>query len=212
MSKVAGTADEYRKDEIIEQMRSEVIGAFQNVLNELGNSSHKTPVLELPSSTDEIKKVMDEKVFDQPIRDRGLSIVGFVVESVTLDEESEKKIDNYELSSNSFMQQGTLVGAYSNAVQDAANNANGAMNGFMGVGMMNMASNGMFGGVANNAMNNQNVVNQQATVLHSSEPAEELDVPETTATASATTMAFCPNCGTKSNGANFCGNCGTKLK
>jgi membrane protease subunit (stomatin/prohibitin family) len=111
MSKVAGTADEYNKSEIIEQMRSEVIGSFQNVLNELGNSEHKTPVLELPSSTDEIKKIMDEKVFDQPIRDRGLSIVGFIVESVTLDEESEKKIDNYELSSNSFMQQGTLVGA-----------------------------------------------------------------------------------------------------
>mgnify|MGYP003303114271 CR=1 FL=1 len=141
MSKVAGTADEFRKDAIVDQMRSEVIGSFQNVLNELGNSEHKTPVLELPSSTDEIKKVMDEKVFDQPIRDRGLSIVGFIVESVTLDEESEKKIDNYELSSNSFMQQGTLVGAYANAVQDAANNANGAMNGFMGVNMMNNMSN-----------------------------------------------------------------------
>ena len=54
-------------------------------------------------TVDEIKKIMDEKVFDQPIRDRGLSIVGFVVESVTLDAESEKKIDNYELSSNSYM-------------------------------------------------------------------------------------------------------------
>ncbi len=50
MSKIAGTAEEYRKDNLVEQMRSEVIGAFQNVLNELGNSNHKTPVLELPSS------------------------------------------------------------------------------------------------------------------------------------------------------------------
>ena len=111
MSKVMGVADEYTKDDICEQMRSEVIGSFQNVLNELGNSVHKVPVLELPSSTDEIKKIMDEKVFDQPIRDRGLSIVGFIVESVTLDDESNKKIDNYELSSNTFMQQGTLTGA-----------------------------------------------------------------------------------------------------
>lgn len=156
MSKIAGTTDEYRKDSITEQMRSEVIASFQNVLNELGNSVHKVPVLELPSSTDEIKKIMDEKVFDQPIRDRGLSIVGFVVESVTLDEESEKKIDNYELSSNSFMQQGTLVGAYANAVQDAANNANGSANGFMGIGMMNMASGGMMGGAAMNPFNNPN--------------------------------------------------------
>ena len=207
MSRVAGTADEYRKEAITEQMRSEVIGSFQNVLNELGNSNHKTPVLELPSSTDEIKKVMDEKVFDQPIRDRGLSLVGFVVESVTLDEDSEKKIDNYELSSNSFMQQGTLVGAYANAVQDAASNAGGAMNGFMGVGMMNMASGGMFGGVANNAMNNQGVT--AGSVVHSTRPVEDLD--EAPASTATTVMAFCPNCGTKNNGANFCSNCGTKL-
>ena len=212
MSKVAGTAEEYRKDEITEQMRSEVIGAFQNVLNELGNSNHKTPVLELPSSTDEIKKVMDEKVFDQPIRDRGLSIVGFVVESVTLDEESNKKIDNYELSSNSFMQQGTLTGAYANAVQDAANNANGAANGFMGIGMMNMASGGMMGGVAAGAMNPQNT--QGATQAYDpyaqnqQAPAEQ---PQQQGTAPQQGAKFCPNCGTPATGGNFCTNCGNKL-
>ena len=225
MSKVAGTVDEFRKDIIVEQMRSEVIGSFQNVLNELGNSEHKTPVLELPSRTDEIKKIMDEKVFDQPIRDRGLSIVGFVVESVTLDEESEKKIDNYELSSNSFMQQGTLVGAYANAVQDAANNAGGAMNGFMGVGMMNMASGSMFGAAQQNAAQAnpyQGAYNSQGQPLHPgvvahSENAEMLDndAPAIVGNApaeGAAPMAFCPNCGTKNNGFNFCSNCGTKLK
>ena len=184
MSRIAGTAEEYRKDEIVEQMRSEVIGAFQNVLND------KVPVLELPSSTDEIKKIMDEKVFDQPIRDRGNNLVGFVVESVTLDEESNKKIDNYELSSNSFMQQGTLTGAYAQAVKDAANNEGGAANGFMGIGMMNMASGGMIGGAATNAFNNQGTtVNQTAQAGGS----------------------FCPNCGSPVNGGNFCTNCGNKL-
>lgn len=191
MSRIAGTAEEYRKDEIVEQMRAEVIGAFQNVLNELGNSNHKVPVLELPSSTDEIKKIMDEKVFDQPIRDRGINLVGFVVESVTLDEESNKKIDNYELSSNSFMQQGTLTGAYAQAVKDAANNEGGAANGFMGIGMMNMASGGMIGGAATNAFNNQGTtVNQTAPQAGGS---------------------FCPNCGSPVNGGNFCTNCGNKL-
>ena len=185
MSKIAGTAEEYRKDDICEQMRSEVIGSFQNVLNELGNSEHKVPVLELPSKTDEIKQIMDQKVFDQPIRDRGMSIVGFVVESVTLDEESNKKIDNYELSSNSQMQQGTLTGAYAQAVQDAANNEGGAVNGFMGVGMMNMASGGVVGGAVTNAFNQQ-----QNT---------------------AGTGKFCPNCGSPVTGGNFCTNCGNKL-
>ena len=188
MSQVAGIADEYRKDNLVEQMRSEVIGAFQNVLNELGNEKHKVPVLELPSTTEKIKKLMDEKVFDQPIRNRGISLVGFVVESVTLDEESEKKIDNYELSSNSYMQQGTLTGAYAQAVKDAANNSNGAMNGFMGVGMMNMASGGMIGGAAGNAFN------QQGTTMNGGNG------------------AFCPNCGKPTNGGNFCTNCGSKLK
>ena len=36
----AGTADVVTKDEITEQMRSEVIASFQNVLNELGTSKH----------------------------------------------------------------------------------------------------------------------------------------------------------------------------
>ena len=198
MSRIAGTADEYRKEDIVEQMRSEVIGAFQNVLNELGNSNHKIPVLELPSATDEIKTTMDEKVFDQPIRDRGLSIVGFVVESVTLDDESNKKIDNYELSSNSYMQQGTLTGAYAQAVKDAANNANGAANGMIGVGMMNMASGGMIGGAAQAAFQNQGAT--AADMKDSSQSTE--------ASAGA---KFCPECGTPTNGSKFCPNCGTKL-
>ncbi|MDD6756494.1 MAG: SPFH domain-containing protein [bacterium] len=219
MSRVAGTAEEYRKDELCEQMRSEVIGAFQNVLNELGNSEHKTPVLELPSSTDEIKQVMDEKVFDQPIRDRGLNIVGFVVESVTLDDESNQKIDNYELSSNQFMQQGTLTGAYANAVQDAAKNEAGAMNGFLGVGMMNMASGGMMGGVAANAVNPQiNPGNTQAYDPYANQAAEQLNQARAVAAnaqAQATAVQntnFCPNCGNPTSGSNFCPNCGTKLK
>ncbi len=188
MSKVAGTADEYRKEEICEQMRSEVIGSFQNILNELGTDKYKTPAMDLPSSTDEIKKLMDESVFDQPIRDRGLSIVGFVVESVTLDDESNKKIDNYELSANGAMQQGTLAGAYANAVQDAANNTSGAANGFMGVGMMNMASGGVMGGVATNSAPGQN--NNQAAATNGAK--------------------FCTNCGSPVDGA-FCSKCGNKV-
>ena len=219
MSRVAGTAEEYRKDELCEQMRSEVIGAFQNVLNELGNSEHKTPVLELPSSTDEIKKVMDEKVFDQPIRNRGLNIVGFVVESVTLDDESNQKIDNYELSSNQFMQQGTLTGAYANAVQDAAKNEAGAMNGFLGVGMMNMASGGMMGGAAANAVNPQfNSGNTQPYDPYANQAAEQLNQARAVAAnvqsqaSNVQNANFCPNCGNPTSGSNFCPNCGTKLK
>lgn len=91
------TADRVTKEVINEQMRSEVLASFQNVLNELGNSEHKVPVLELPSQTDEIKKTMDEKVFDEPIRNRGIKITGFAVESVTLVRNLIKELMNMNI-------------------------------------------------------------------------------------------------------------------
>ncbi len=199
MSKIAGTAEEYRKDDLLEQMRSEVVGAFQNVLNELGNSEHKVPVLELPSATDEIKKTMDEKVFDQPIRDRGINLVGFVIESVTLDDESNKKIDNYELSANGYMQQGKLVGSFGDAVVDAANNPNGSMNGMMGVGMVGMASGGMMQGAVANAFTGQgtDVTQMNGAAQATEAPAEG---------------GFCPKCGAPvAAGSKFCSKCGAEL-
>ncbi len=193
MSEIAGVATVYRKSDLVEQMRAEVIGAFQNVLNELGNSTHKVPVLELPSQTDEIKEIMDAQVFDEPIRKRGISLVGFVVESVTLDEESEKKIDQYELSSNSYMQQGTLTGAYANAVQEAAKNSNGTMNGFMGIGMMNMASNGIVGGATTGPWQNT-----QNSSINMEEQKKKIK---------------CPKCGTENElTSKFCNECGEKLQ
>lgn len=206
MQKIAGTAEEYKKDDIVEQMRSEVVEAFSGVLNELGDETVKFPVLQLrgTKATDQIKKIMQERVFDQPIRDRGMSIVGFVLESVKVDDESQQKIDNYELSSNSYMQQGTLAGSYARAVQDAANNPNGAANGFMGVGMMNMSSGGAVVGAANNAFQNsgysvKDMENGGAAATPKSE------------TAAGEGSKFCPDCGTPTNGAKFCPNCGKQL-
>ncbi len=198
----AGTADVVTKEAIVEQMRTEVISSFQNVLNELGTSAKKVPVLELPSNTDEIKTTMDEKVFDEPIRARGIQLVGFAVESVSLDEESAKKIDNYELSSNSFMQQGTLVGSYASAVEKAASNEGGAMGGFMGVGMMNMASGGMMGGAAQAPFANQG--NQTAAPVDPYATAPAPTTPE------GQQAKFCSNCGKQADG-NFCTNCGNKI-
>ena len=202
MKEVAGTAVEYKKDQIVEQMRSEVVGTFQNVLNELGTEKYKVPVLELPSQTEEIKQIMDSKVFDDQIRRRGLTIVGFIIESVTLDEKSEEYINNYILSANAQMQQGTLVGSYSQAVKDAANNANGAAAGVMGIGMMNMAGNGAFGAATQNAAvgaaaSAQAVSQQQAQ--QATQPVQE---------AKKDTWK-CPKCG-KENDGKFCNECGEK--
>lgn len=209
LREISGTADVYKKDEIVEQMRAEVIAVFQNILNELGTEKYKIPVLELPSQTDEIKQMMDEKIFDEPIRRRGLSIVVFAVESVTLDEQSEKYIQNYILSSNANLQQGRLTDAYAEAIQSAAENDSGSMNGFMGIGMMNMAGNGIFGNMNQNITNNsttgQNQVNP--TIVNKDEKEWKC-----TKCGTVNTGKFCTECGNKRNEEKVCTKCGNKVE
>ena len=206
LREIAGTAEIYTKEEIEEQMRSEVIAVFQNVLNELGTEEHKVPVLELPSQTDEIKEMMDQKVFDEPIRKRGLSILVFAVESVTLDEESEQYIQDYLFSSNANLQQGRLTDAYAEAVKAAASNKAGTLNGFMGIGMMNMAGNGFLGNMTQNVANNSNNGQNQVNVATAATTGAQTPVkPEN----SAENMWKCPKCGTMNSG-KFCQECGEK--
>ena len=217
----AGTANVVKKNDITEQMRSEVIASFQNVLNEMGNSQHRVPVLELPSYTDEIKQVMDEKVFDEPILARGVKLVSFTVESVSLDEASQAKIDRYEFSSNSMMQQGKII----EAMGDAANNPAGAAGAFVGMGMMNMGSGGMTGSVMQNAWNNQgqqanyDPYNQGGQVAApQGVPCPKCGTPVTgkfcpecgTPAPAPKPMMKCPKCGTESSG-KFCPECGTPM-
>ena len=224
MNEIASIADIYRKSDLENQIKTEVVSVFQNVTNELGNSKYKVPVLEMPSYTDEIRQMMDEKVFDEPLRNRGLAIVGFNVESVTLTDESEKKIDDYELSSNSYMQQGKLVGSYANAVENAASNANGAANGFMGIGMMNMASGGVFGGATQAPWQNSNQTqassqeimqnynqSEQAKAQQVNAPQQAPSQPSATVTDVENNVPeeWTCNCGTTNSG-KFCSNCGNK--
>lgn len=228
MSQIAGTADVYRKADLVEQMRSEVIGAFSNVMNSLGSDKYKIEVLELPNKTDEIKKIMDENVFDEPIRKRGISLVSFIVESLTLDDKSKEKIDNYEIGGDAYQQQGVMTGAYANAVQNAANNSNGAANGFMGIGMMNMASGNAFGGVANGngaapMTPQQDAATKAQTPVKPEVPVEAPATPEVveekpqnnswkcSKCGTENTGKFCAECGEKKLEAKFCTNCGNKL-
>ena len=194
MQKLAGTADVYTKDEIEDQMHSEIRAAFANVMNGLGSDKYKIEVLELQNKTAEIRKIMDENVFDQSIRDRGLQLVAFAIESVSLDEDSKIKIDRYEMGGDQYQQQGTLTESYGEAIKSAGSNANGAANGFMGVGMMNMASGNAFGGV---------VGGSKPEYMKPGEvnPQENSAVTEE--------GVKCPNCGAMITG-NFCTECGTK--
>ena len=205
MNEIAGISDEYRKDELLAQMRSEVMDSFEKVLNQLG-CVNKIPVRSLPSQKDKVKEIMAEGNYDEAIQKRGISITGFNIESVSLDEESQEKINNYELSSNAYIQQGTMVGAYAQSMKDAANNPNGATNGFVGVGMANMASGGMMGGATTSPW--QNATPAQKNSTNNTTSTETWECPNCKKQVNGN---FCPDCGAKKPEKAFCPNCGKKV-
>ncbi len=210
MSKIAGTANVYRKDEIVAQMKSEVIAAFSNITNSLGSDQYRIEAMDIPNKTDEIKAMMEENVFDEPIRKRGMALESFAVESVTFDEKSDEKIDTYELGGDTYTQQGTLVGSYGNAVEAAAKNSAGAMNGFMGIGMMNMASNGMMGGVSQAPwQQTQNAQNYQVPPMKDNNEGNNRESSVAEPKQNEDNMWECPGCHGRVKG-NFCPECGTK--
>ena len=151
--------------------------------------------------------------------------------SFTLTDESSKKIDDYELSSNSYMQQGRMTSAYANAMEKAADNSNGAMNGFMGLGVMNMATGGAMNGMATNPWTK----NTEGSTIDLSKEGATAAEPQKEETwkcecghenpSSAKFCAECgkpkpvagtnkcPKCGAEvSKDAKFCGECGEKLQ
>lgn len=217
MKSIAGTSEVYKKQELEEQMHSEVVASFANVMNSLGSDEHKIEVLDLQNKTDEIKKIMDENVFDQNIRNRGIQLISFAVEPVSLDEESQTKIDNYEIGGDQYQQQGVLTGSFGEALKGAANNANGAATGMMGIGMMNMAAGNAIGGISSNKpeyMKPQDITKEAGVKCPNC--------------GNTITGKFCEQCGTKrpeeakerfctkcgekvAEGAKFCMNCGNEL-
>lgn len=185
MKEYAGTGEIVTKDVITEQIRSEVIDTLKSVINELGSEKYKVGIVGMPSQTGKIKQIMSDNVYDEGVRRRGLQIIALVIESVTPTEESARKIDEYEHNSNSRMQQGRVL----DVMDHAASNSSGAANGFMGVGMMNMASGGMNTAVMQNAFNGDDAKQNDSAQSN-----------------------FCKECGSKIDGAKFCPNCGTKVE
>ena len=214
MMNIAGSSTEYRKDQLVEQMRSEVVGAFQNVLNSLSEPEHKVEALALPNKTDEIKEIMSQENFDGSITNRGVGLVSFVVESVTLTDESKEQIRKYELSGDQYQQQGTLTAAYANAIQSAAANEGGALNGFVGMGMMNMQAGNVFGATTAAVANNVNYPNPNAQAMNEAQQPVAPQTPPPAAAPAAPQEEVvpegswkCPKCDAVNVG-KFCVGCG----
>ena len=206
MQEIGGMSEEYTKEQLTDQIQSEVLDVFNVVLNGLGSSANKTPVLELPSAATQIKEILLDPASQAAVSKRGISIVSYAIESISLDEKSQERIDEYQTGGDQFMQAGVLTESFGAGVRSAGENANGAGAGIMGVGMMNMMSGGAFtAGMANQPQYMQpGQAQAQPTV-------EGVKCPNCGATI---TGKFCTECGTakpEEGAEKTCPECGAKL-
>lgn len=226
MERVSGISDVFRADQLTSmntkwgmQLKKEAEDVFSEVIQELGTQENPVPVEKLGALRSEIKDIIAERNFKQACEDRGIIITNFTIGGLALTDESRADIKQYQLGSNVFDQQATLVNAYANAVQDAAKNEGGAMNGFMGIGMMNMQTGGtVTGAVQSTWQNTQNSTISSQNTNNVPQNNTETVVNNTNETWECpnckiqVTGKFCSECGTKRQEGKFCSKCGNKLQ
>lgn len=206
-SNVCGNVEhEYNREEIDKQLKTEFISALQPALAKLSDMELRPN--QIIAHTTELEDAMNEALSKKWGETRGLKIVSIALGSVTLPDEDAEMIKTMQRNAaltNPAMAAATMTAATADAMKTAAGNSAGAMTGFMGMGMANMA-----GGV-----NTQNLYHMAATQQQTAE-GWKCDCGATN------TGKFCSNCGKAQltvgnswtcecgsvNTGKFCSNCG----
>ena len=209
-------ASEYRRDQIDGMLKGELLSALQPALAKI--SAKKIMYYEIPAHTDEIAQALNEVLSEQWRERRGIEVVSFAVNSVSVPEDQRKKITEWEenaMTTNVNTAAARMVGASSDAMRQAASNPNGAMMGFMGMGM----AQNMGGGTAANlyAMAGQQPAAAPAQAAPAAAPAAGWKC----ACGAVNTGKFCAECGSPKpaegwtckcgavNKGKFCAECGS---
>ncbi len=201
----------YTRDRIETQLRSELLTALQPAFASLSEAGIRYSTL--PAHTNEIADALNDVLSNKWAGLRGIEIVSFGVNSLKASEEDERMIK--ELQRNAAfrdpgMAAAQLVGAQAQAMQDAAKNSAGAMNGFMGV---NMA-------FQNGGMNAQSLYQMAQDQQRMYQPAPAPAAPTAPAAkpvagsswqcacGAVNTGKFCPECGARKPASYRCDKCG----
>ena len=133
-------AEEYNRQQLDSQLKTELLTALQPAFARI--SAMGIRYSSLPGHTMELADALNE-VLSQKWRGlRGIEIVSFGVSSIKANEEDEAMIKELQRNAalrNPTMAAAHLVGAQAEAMQSAATNENGAMMGFMGMGLAQQA-------------------------------------------------------------------------
>ena len=127
---------EYTRDTIDGQLKTEFISALQPAFGKLSELGLR-PNQIVAHNTD-LENAMNSALSAKWGELRGLKVVSIALGSVTLPEEDAeliKKAQHAAILRDPSMGAATLVGAQAEAMKAAAANENGAMMGFMGMGM-----------------------------------------------------------------------------
>ena len=206
---------DYNRSEIDAQLKTEFVSALQPAFAKISDLQVRPSAL--PGHAEELSEAMNAALSKKWGELRGLQVVSIAMNPITLSEEDQeliKKAQHAAIMRDPTMAAATLVEAQSQAMKDAANNAGGAMNGFIGYGMAQQA-----GGV--NAQSLFAMGQQQAAA-----PAPEAPKANTwkCACGAENTGKFCAECGAPKpvekvgwtcacgavNKGKFCSECGAK--
>jgi len=212
-TKISGNvSDEYRREELDMQLKTEFISALQPAFARL--SALELRPAQIPAHTTELKDAMNAALKVEWTDRRGISVESIALNPITLTPEDMQKINQMEdaatLGSNPFMMAGRMTDAQANAMETAAGNEAGAMTGFMGMGMAMNAN----GGFNAQQMYQAGVQQQQAAPVQGGWKC---------ACGATVNGNFCTECGAKKpesdgwscscgavNKGKFCPNCGQK--
>lgn len=212
----ANVPDRYLSANLDSQLKAEFQQAIQVAIGNL--SAMNISYDKIPQYTKELTQNVDKDLDEEWKNVRGIVAVSIGFSSLTPDEESTKKIAQFQearIYSNPQMLGGRLGGAQATAMENASKNENGAMNGFIGMGFAQQA-----GGASAAQFIQPNANTQQANP----QPATPVNNTNTWTCACGITNTgnFCSNCGAKrpekcshpnaTQNSTFCPDCGAKLK
>lgn len=196
--------NEYNREEIDTQLKTEFVSALAPAFAEISNLEIRPN--QIVSHTTELENAMNQILTAKWSELRGLSVVSIALNPITLTEEDAETIKTAQrnaINRDPSMAAATIVGSQGKAMETAAGNEAGAMNGFVGMGMA------------------MNVGAGQAAGLFAAAEQQKANAQQQTAAGAWTCPKcnsqndgkFCTNCGAakpEGDGSWFCGECGTK--
>ena len=188
---------EYLREEIDDQLRTEFVSALAPSLGKL--SALEIRPNQIVTHMRELEEAINTELKEKWAETRGLEVVSIAMNPPTLPPEDAELIKNIQKNAvlrDTSMAAATLTQA--DALKTAAGNENGAMMGFMGMGM------------AANAGANLNT--QQLYAMAQAQKEQDPKDGWKCSCGAVNTGNFCSNCGSKKPDGGFCSNCGTKVE